>query len=445
MPKAAFRMSFLCLALAATAPACQNNIGLPQDQSDGLRYPIALVADPSGKQVFALGANFDREYRAGRMRTIDTATDSYVLNAKGEVTATEVPSFGGSFAMDPVPGATTTAFHLLVPARDDDSLSVLDVTAATPTSMDCNADLITGICGADHHIAGTTGVFPVGDDPVAVALSDAPTPTDPAEHRRRRVHIAAANNGQLTVMDYDPTEQPINLRELDIVYMPSGLNSIVVSPLTGRAYVTTTRSASIQTYRMDPGPSVDKPWVIIQEPSVVLPASSLADYGRGLAFSSDSSRLYVAWRSPAALDILDVVPDGSGVPGNRLVDTIVLGSKPSGLAVAPTGPGGRDLVYVSCYGDDAIWVVDPVVRTTVARIPMRLGIHEPGVDATIVRGSPFAMAAVNVPKRGWQLYAGLFSVPPIAEHHIVVVPIGPGAVKLNVADHIVHVAPGVAP
>jgi DNA-binding beta-propeller fold protein YncE len=190
---------------------------------------------------------------------------------------------------------------------------------------------------------------------------------------------------------------------------------------------------------------VDRPWLIAQEPSIVLPASSVADYGRGLAFSTDYSRLYVAWRSPASLAILDVVPDASGVPSNRLVDSIVLGSKPSGLAVAPTGPGGRDLVYVSCYGDDAVWVVDPALRTSIARISMRLGIAEPGQDPRIVRGSPFALATVNVPTRGWQLYAALFAVPPGGSHQVVVVPIGQGAPHLNFADHIVHVGSGGTP
>ncbi len=439
MPTAALRLPAFCLVLVATAAACDNNIGLPADPTNGLRYPIALVADPSGKQIFALGANFDRLYRAGRMRTIDTLTDRYVVDASGTPIATEVPSFGGSFAIDPTLDPTaTTSFHLLVPSRDDDSLCVLDVKHATPTSMDCNADPLTGLCGSDHRIAALNGVFPVGDDPIAVALSDGPD-------GRRRVHIAASNNGQLSLYDYDPKEQPLNLRSLDSVTMPAGLNSIAISPLSHRAYVTTTRSAAVQTYRIDAGTSPDKPWLIAQEPSVILPASPIADYGRGLAFSSDFSRLYVAWRSPASLAILDVVPDASGVPSNRLVDSIVLGSKPSGLAVAPTGPNGRDLVYVSCYGDDAVWVVDPALRTSVGRISMRLGIQEPGENPHIVRGSPFAMAVVNVPTRGWQLYAGLFSVPTGSSHQVVVVPIDPSATNRNTADHIVHVGLGGTP
>ena len=441
--RATLRMSLFCLTLVSTASACVESIGLPADSSTGLRYPIALVADPSGTRIFALGANYDRLFRAGRMRLIDTSNDTFVVDAAGAAVTAEVPSFGGSFAMDVVKGATAP-LHLIVPARDDDSVSVLDVRDATATTLDCSANALTGICADDHRIAGHDGLFPVGDDPIAVALSDSPD-------GRRRIHVAAANNGFLTLLDYDPKEQPLNLRTLDQVTLPAGLNSIVVSPLSQRAYVTTTATAAVQTYRVDPGPSTDKPWVIAQEPAVVLPSSAIVDYGRGLVFSSDYSRLYVAWRSPASLAILDVVPDGTGVPSNRLVDTIVLGSKPSGLAVAPLGPGGRDLVYVSCYADDAIWVVDPALRTTVARIPMRLGVQETGSDPQIVRGSPFAMVAVNVPDHrhvpplanepppGWRLYAGLFSVPPGADHHVVVIPIDPAAANRYVPDHIVHV------
>ena len=170
-----------------------------------------------------------------------------------------------------------------------------------------------------------------------------------------------------------------------------------------------------------------------------MPGAASADYGRGMAFATDYSRLYVAWRSPSSLQILDVVPDATGVPNNRLVDSIALGKKPSEIVVAPTGPGGRDLVYISLFGEDAVWVVDPALRAVVATIPMRLAVQEPGQDARIVRGSPFALSAVHVPSRGWQLYAALFSVPPGGDHQIVVIPIGEGAANRNVADHIVHV------
>lgn len=427
------------VALAALAEGCEEGVGLPQDLSSGLRYPVALAADPSGKQVFALGANFDRKYRAGRMRTIDTATDTFAVDKNGQSVIAEIPSFGGEFAIDASSGATATALHLIVPARDDDSVSVVDVGSELPRNLSCAADSV-GICGASHRTAAHDGLFPVGDDPFAVALSDAPD-------GRRRVHIAAATNGQLSLYDFDPKDPQVAMRYLDSVSMPAGLHSIVTSPLSGRTYVSTTRSSAIQTYRIDPGPTADRPWVIVQEPSVVLPASNAPDYGRGMALSGDASRLYVAWRSPASLQIVDIVPDSASLPGvgtprNRLVDTIPLGKQPSMVAVAPVGPQGRDLVYVSCFAEDAIWVVDPQIRAVVAQISMRLAVNYADGSAEIVRGSPFAITAVNVPDRGWLLYAGLFAVPPQRNHQIVVVPIAPGASRRHLADHIVTLPSG---
>ena len=426
--------------LALGASACTESIGLPADTGDGLRYPIALVADPSGKQIFALGANFDRLYRAGRLRTIDTATDTWVVGSNGQPVIAEVPSFGGNIAVEMSHGATATAQRLFVPSRDDDSMSIVDVGTGTPRTLTCGADPSTGICDSHHRIAASAGVFPVGDDPFAVALSDTPT-------GRKLVHVAAATNGQLSLFDYDPSQPVMDLRALDSVSMPAGLHTLLISPLSGRAYVTSTRTSAIQTYRIDPTDNPDRPWRIQQEPGVVLPASGAADYGRGMALSSDQSRLYVAWRSPAALQIVDIVPESAGVPfvgvaspgapNNRLVDTIELGAKPSLVAVAPTGPGGRDLVYISCFGEDAIWVVDPVLRTTVAQIPMRLAVTPAGGSPTIVRGAPFALTTVNVPGRGWTLYAALFSVPPGRDHEVVVIPLESTSPKRHVADHVV--------
>lgn len=439
-PRAVRRTRAVLLGLAGlllSASGCTQSIGLPQDTSEGLRYPIALVPDPAGTHLFALGANFDRLYRAGTMRTIDTATDTYLTNSAGQVVTAEVPSFGGSFAVDASQGATSTALRLIVPARDDDSLTILDVAETAPRALSCGADPETGICNGNHRIAASSGVYPVGDDPFAVALSDAPD-------GRRLVHIAASTNGQMSLFDFDPKAPEVSLRALDTAAMPAGLHSIAVSTLNRRVYVTSTRTSAIQTYRVAPTGDPDKPWSIEQEASVVLPASGSNDYGRGMAFSSDNSRLYVAWRSPAALQIVDVVPErpdfpGLGAPYNRLVDTIELGAKPSMLAVAPTGPGGRDLVYVSCYGEDAIWVVDPQLRSVVAQIPMRVAVPVPGQSPSIVRGSPFALSAVNVPGRGWVLYAALFSVPPGRSHDIVVVPLGANEPGRHTADHVVTI------
>lgn len=388
------RRAAAAAALAALAlGGCGQQEGLPADSGRGVRYPIALTASPDGQRVYVVGANFDRKYRAGAIGTIDTASQSWV----GAVSETE--GFAGGAALQT--SATAQALRLLVTSREHDGVAVMDIDPAAPARLSCGGIDADGRCGGSHHYGTATGSATVGNDPMGIEVL-------PWGQQGWRVNVAAAGDGKVSVLKLSAEGK---LSAVGATGFGTGLSHIRTVPRTGRTYISDNRAPQLHVFRLDPEVGTTSGWKVVPEASVGLPSSTLQDYGRGMALSADGARLYLADRSPAALVIVDVAPDSAGVPRNSVTGVVPLVGKPSEVAVAPSGDGGAELVYVSCFGDDAVWVVDPWLRSV--------------VDVIRLPHAPYGLAAVKVPGAGgsalWTLYAGLF-----ARHAVAVVPLSPG-------------------
>ncbi len=391
-------------AIALFAAACGEQEGLPADNSAGVRYPIALTATPDGRQVLAVGANFDRKFRAGSIGILDTATQKW----QGKISETE--GFAGGAALQLSAVAGEPPLRLLVSSREHDSLAVMDVTPAAGSigSLSCGGIDSNGRCGSSHHYGALNETPTVGDDPMGIEVL-------PWGALGWRVNVAATLDGRVSVLRLDAAGQ---IKVVGTTGFGSGLSHIRTVTKTGRTYISDNKAPQLHVFRLDPDVSSTSGWKVVPEASVNLPASSARDYGRGMALSGDGARLYVASRSPSGLLIVDVAPDSAGVPRNAVTAVIALVGKPSEVAVAPTGTGGQELVYISCFGDDSVWVVDPWLRSV--------------VDVIRLPHAPYALTAVDVPgldpstgaPRGWTLYAGLF-----ARHAIAAVPLKPGHPK----------------
>lgn len=397
-------VKILAILGMAMAAGCGEQEGLPADTGTGVRYPIALTATPDGKQVLAIGANFDRKFRAGSIGVINTETQQW----QGKIAETEGFAGGAALQVPEKPG--DAPLRLLITSREHDSLALMDVapSAGSIGSLNCGAIDSNGRCGTSHHYGALNETPTVGDDPMGIEVL-------PWGALGWRVNVAATLDGRVTVLRLDAAGQ---LKEIGNTGFGSGLSHIRTVPKTGRTYISDNKAPQLHVFRLDPDVGTTAGWKVVPEASVNLPASSARDYGRGMAISGDGARLYVADRSPAALLLIDVAPDSAGVPRNAVTAVIPLVGKPSEVAVAPSGPGGKELVYVSCFGDDSVWVVDPWLRSV--------------VDVIRLPHAPYALAAVDVPgldtatgaPRGWTLYAGLFS-----RHAIAAVPLNPGHPK----------------
>jgi hypothetical protein len=387
---------------------CEDNAGLPRDPLPFVRFPVSLGADSTGQFLLVAGANFDRSYRAGVVRTVDTATDLYSPG-----TSTEIPGFAGAMALLPT-AIGAQASHAIVPAREDDSITLLDLGNATPPPVTCGTVDADGRCDSAHHIGSLTGTVTVGDDPVDVAL-------ERLDAQHFRAHVVATTDGRISIFDVDASVTPPKLVVADALILGAGLTSVVVSSLNGHIYVSDMRASQVHVYHMEPRADPTAPWHAVLDSAISMPGSALLDYGRDLALSSDGGTLYVAWRSPNALLTVDISPGDDGLPRNKVIDMLPLGAGPAQLAVAPTGPNGRDLVYVSCYNTDSVWVIDPQRRGYEAIVPLP---H-----------APYAVSTVHT-AQGWKLYVALFNL-----HKIGVVPLEAGAAGRHTLAHFVEVAP----
>lgn len=399
-------------AVVSILAACGGEFGVPAYDGDGLRYPVSMVADPSGQWVYVVGANFDRLHSGGIVRVLDTAQNTWVV--EGSV---EVPSHAAGILLQPG-GGTAGGHRLYVAAREDDSVSVIDVKASAsgPPTLDCGQPAgALGTCAGDRRIGGDQKDDPdVGADPVQVELVPAP------DGSGLFLQVVATGDGRVTLVNPQnkTSGAGVTAKILDHMELGSGLSALVTSPLTGRTYVADSRLNRLYTHglsqALDDTGATTGAWTIDRQDTIALPRATGGEYARGMTLSLDGSRLYIAYRSPNALLVVDVAPGDSGAPANLLLDTIGLGGRPAQVVVAPTGPDGRERIYVSCYGTDDIWVVDPVLRSV--------------VDVFQLVHSPYGMAVVPVPDAQgvvkWRLYAGLFT-----RHEVVAIDIDPSAAK----------------
>ena len=390
----------LAVALSAvTATGCGADFVLPPDTGSGVRYPVALAVDPSQRWVYAVGADFDRAYHGGVVAVVDTVAGKLVQTGR-----VEVPPFASAALLDVDSDADgKTRRRLWVAARDDDSVTMIDIQGgddATAPTLHCGASGMVDCANAWRIGGELSGDKDLGSDPVAMAMQV-------GEDGRRVLHVAATGNGKVTPVEVqDRDGGGVLAKVLPGLNLGSGLAALLVSPLSQRVYVADSRANRLHSYGLgDDGAGSLLPTTFT---GIGLPRASSTEYGRGVALSSDEGRIYVAYRSPNALLVIDVAPTATGEPHDVLVDVIGLGGRPAQVVVAPVGPGGRDLVYVSCFGTDDIWVVDPELR----RI----------VDVIRLSHSPYALVIANVPGRGRMLYAALFS-----KHKIAAIPIDANA------------------
>lgn len=409
----------LCAALLCGLTAgCTDEPPRPAYRGDGVCYPVAMRADPQGRYLYVAGANFDRAFRAGILRTFDAW--------QGEWTGgdtVEVPSYISAMALEPI---TTTGTdrktRIWLTDRDQDAVTAVDATrkgGAEPT-LGCGGRQVAACpqeCTSKTSFGGSSpSALNLGSDPIELSVAaDALTGT-------RLVHVVATSDSRMSVLSTEQTADGVTAKLVGHVsYGPGGgLAGARTSPLTGRTYVSDARAPVLYSYsvgdRTDKTAGATDPTREMQvHAPIILPQVGSGEYGRGIALSHDGGRLYVAYRNPNALLIIDIAPGIGGVPADRLLGVIALGGSPAKVIAAASGPGGAELIYISCYGSDDIWIVDPkqrAVRGTI-RLP-----H-----------SPFDLAILDDGKGGHALFAGLF-----ARHSLVKVPLIDGLPTLSAGN-----------
>ncbi len=151
---------------------------------------------------------------------------------------------------------------------------------------------------------------------------------------------------------------------------------------------------------------------------------------RGFAISSDGTRAYIALRLynadaataflirppdvGGAIGILSLAEEANGRPSGVLVAVIPVGRAPAEVRVLPR-PGQRDLVAVSCTGDDTLWLYDDEIGAVV-----KVFASDPATGRPVLGRQPFGLAFEPRANGQARLYVGAF-----ASHLVSVVDLDP--------------------
>ncbi|MDP6943792.1 MAG: hypothetical protein QF464_06540, partial [Myxococcota bacterium] len=240
----------------------------------------------------------------------------------------------------------------------------------------------------------------IGSDPFGAIVHHAREGED-----QDLLFTGAMIEGELAMFGLNAEGTP---RLLGQTTISDGLFAFAQSPTTGHIIAGHKDLNVFTVLRVVPTPADEADPTLYDTPSLelvrtlVVPASTIQDYARGLAVSSDGSRLYAAYRSPSSLLVVDIAAGAETSPEERVLAKIPVGAAPGDVVVVPAGNGrSAELVYLSAYIGNQITVVDPA-----------LGVV---VDTIHTGNGPFGMTHVHNPELGIdRLYVALFHDQSVA-------------------------------
>ena len=377
----------LIIALAATfALGCKQFEGEDHPTSD-LRFPVGIAADPDQRHLYVANSNFDLAFLGGNIVVLDIDTHQVVEGA-----SVQTRSFGGKLAVMPNEDGDR-AMGLYMTAREDNTVTWIKVNRVgdNQPSLKCTDDPgkegRAQVCSGKFVFGDDEGEETAGGDPFG-AVVVAGTASAPPRL------MTASFEGKMSIFDLDEIGQPTFQQHATL---EAGSYEVAVHPVSRNAYATTKLLAGIDRVvvskadKLLDGSDPEKPLSVVATRALSVINPTLGrDFGRGIAFNQDGTRLYAAYRTPPSLLVVDTTLDAGGSAADKLVDSIAVGDSPAGVAVAKSAADGTELVYVTLFSADKVAVVDPR-RNQVAAI---IKTGDAPFDITIVdRAEPRLLRA----------------------------------------------------
>ncbi|TVQ98013.1 MAG: hypothetical protein EA398_13830 [Deltaproteobacteria bacterium] len=370
-------------ALAALlATACFNVEG-PDAPLDEFAFPQGLAVHPDGQFLYVVSTNFDGRYRdrvGGTLHVVDA--DNLALRPDDSA---RIASFSGT----PVLMPTRDGDRLLLPARGDRSLHVLQVSDSGG-AVHCRGQNDTRECRVPNLPANPTAVLPL-----------------PSADDGQQLVAVASMSGRVSFVRL--LDGRVESAEVASVRVSDGTNILALHPvldtlyaggrfdwgLYGLEWVTGDDGVAeviVTTRRIPIGVDTTGRGVRIAEL-------------RDIAFSSDGRRAYLSASSPSGVFVLDtsIDPD-TGLPRDRYIERLDVDGRPGDLVVLREND--QDFLYVSASERDEIVVLHAGSGRIVDRIP--------------TGRRPWGLAADTV--RHGRLYVSLFE-----DNAIDVIDIDPGS------------------
>jgi hypothetical protein len=405
-------VALLVLMSTAGLVSCGESYQAPLPERDRIHYPVGLSMHPDGRFLYVVNTNFNVRYRpeiGGTVSVVDTRS----MRIQAEQSP-YIPSFGGDIELN------DDASKAYVATRQGNS--VISLNVAGPSSD-------TGVAGGTLSCPGPDGQST--SDPARCIVDRVPNqdggsllPSDPFGLSVDTIRPTNPATGQAVPIDlvsvaYLASENVSTIafpnRSIEGATMESaallpGANAIERRPGTLNMYAAGRRDAGVSVFtplinRSNDGNFGEVQALISKGGFDLSPSASNVD-ARDIAFGPDGDTLYVISRRPDALHIVDIGPadpdTGEGTR-HRVRTSISLEDQPSSLVVH-RGADGKRRIYVSCYDDRSIQVVDPAAEVV--------------TDVIEVDGRPYDMVTDKAddrcqnPGETCRLYVSLFNDPP---------------------------------
>lgn len=345
-----------------------------------LHFPIGLTLHPEGRFLYVVNSNFDTTYSpdfGGTVSVVDTETLTIAA-----AQSPYIPSFGGDIVLN------ADATKAYVNARKGDAVVAFDVANGD--------DVLNG-----------SALFCVDQDgaksssPEACLLSRVPDikggvrmPSDPSG--LDVVTVQREIEGAMVPIDVVAISH-LDSNNVSAMTLPRGQRSaatLVHAPLIDSANAVKNRPGTLNMYvagRNSNSVAIFAPFLnskgqaeaIVRRGFVELNNLTSAVDARGLAFSTSGDTLYVATRRPDAVYVFNIVEGdvetGQGT-AHELMRVISVADQPSSL-VSFEAPGRDPVLYVPCFDNQSIQVVDPRTGTMLDEIELDSRPYDMVIDS----------------------------------------------------------------
>jgi DNA-binding beta-propeller fold protein YncE len=405
-------VALLVLFATAGAMSCGESYEAPLPDRDRLHYPVGLAMHPEGRFLYVVNTNFNVRYRpeiGGTVSVVDTRS----MHIRGDQSP-YIPSFGGDIQLN------DDASKAYVATRQGDSVVALNVAgpsggtgvaggALSCTDAEGQSTSDPQRCIVDR-VPDQSGGTPLAADPFGLSV-DTIRPNNPATGDPVPIDlVSVAYLSSENVSTISLPNRSIEGATMESAALLPGANDIERRPGTLNMYAAGRRDAGVSIFtplinRQSEGNFGEVQALISKGGFALSPSASNVD-ARDMAFGPDGDTLYVITRRPDALHIIDILPadpeTGEGTR-HRVRTSISIEDQPSSLLVH-RGADGKRRIYVSCYTDRSIQVVDPAAEVVTETIQ--------------VDGRPYDMVTDTAddrcqnPGQTCRLYVSLFNDPP---------------------------------
>jgi DNA-binding beta-propeller fold protein YncE len=409
--------ALLTAGLLAGCPASGDDLQPPRDN---LIYPTGLAVSPDGSRLFAVNANSDLRWSsgsvlAGDLDVIDQLVTEWLALPLGpdRCQGQGGPLARAECACEPDDPAVLTCAQSLVFDRDEgvrignfatdigvQDLGNGEVRLFVPVRGDPSVTWIRH-AGDELQCDGSGEGFPLCDDDRVLSFASDPGRTlrsepfevfvDSEAQFAMVTHLQGAAVSLLTAprdgapalvddisnlfsSNTNGVQAAIGVAGRPVLLPPGGEPPTPAPPLV---YVTSRSDNRVQMLSVAPAQG-DVPPRVVPAGQFFLNSVAPSSDSRGIAFDATGERAFVANRNPPMLHVLDTSTTAAGTPGNEIHANVELCRDPANLVAGDPGAGTR--VYVSCFPEGQVWIIDPEAGVVEAIVTTGNGPHALAMD-----------------------------------------------------------------